>query len=209
MSNNVIGDLENKVLTQYNMRNYVVQTNNANPYAGTEYTVHPSGGLGSILSVKGGLFYGSSTSQPFLNVWIKSVKMKIRIENLDSFGKTIAIMPVANGSRGALGSNYSKSLSTFSKSVFTCELSKAGVTGSVKTITLIITPFKVEGYNSFESYMAAGYYSTLAVVGSDYTNFYVQQIDAAYSNNIASGCVFTTDSQFILHGAQTNLKVTV
>lgn len=179
-------------------------------FFGQVTTIHPVYQISntSVLDQKFTTFFGTGTGNIMTKFTIKKVRYKLYLDNLNGIAIRINIIPVSSYGSSGIGSNSIICLDThkFCKSLI---LSKAGVTGSVKSIVLEFEPWKIEGFKSYSAFQSnSQYWQNIGSVGTQYSSFYVQGYTSDVSSSPTTGVNCTCTAEFTLDAIQPNLVVT-
>jgi len=176
-------------------------------FFGQVTTIHPVYGISntSNLDQKMTYLFGNGISNSLLKFTIREVKVKLVFDNLNGIAIKINVIPVSTYGSAGIGANSIIVLDVhqYCKSLV---LAKAAVTGSVRTMNLKFVPWKIEGFNDYNSYKSQiQFWQNIGSVGTQYSSFYVQGHTSDLTSSPASGvnCVATMD--FILDAIQPNL----
>jgi hypothetical protein len=178
-------------------------------FFGQVTTVHPVYQVAntSVLDQKFTTFVGSSTSNINIKFTIKKVKYKFYFDNLNGIAIRINITPISSYGSSGIGANslICLDIHKFTKSLI---LSKAGVTGSVKSIEITIEPWKIEGFKSYAHFQSnSQWWQTIGAVGTQYTSMYIQGYTSDTSSSPTTGVNCTCTAEFLLDTIQPNMVV--
>jgi len=196
--------------------NFVATQTQAGPTAGAEAKIHPALGLPANASSSWTQFLsslvktaGSGTTGFYRSLIIRKVKITVVLQNLDAIAKIMNFVPIPYASSGSLGANYAQNLMAYRLlKLFTIVLAKAGVTGDTKKLTLVLEPWKIEGFESYDTYASnSAYYAPETGVGSNFTSLYCQQFSIDGTTNCATGVIYNGTMDFEVELRNQNNKL--
>jgi hypothetical protein len=178
-------------------------------FFGQVTTIHPVYQVSntSPLDQKGTILIGTGVNNLYTKFTIRKVKYKFYFDNLNGIAIRINIIPVSSYGSSGIGANsiICLDIHKFCKSLI---LSKATVTGSVKSIELTVEPWKVEGFKDYKTFQGNNqWWQNIGSVGTQYTSLYIQGYTSDLISSPSTGVNCTCTAEFYLDAVQPNLVV--